>query len=192
MALLDPSCILSLLALPYAAKIYTDVSSIPSVNVLQEVYGSSDRVSKPGNIISKLGFHRLLLIRQLLSAAFASKSIATRILPPAPGRHKESQEECHAASQLVVWPEKLFKASMNIRYKADKDAVASNETRSVAAQVNVRRNDAAAVAAHDLHGDAGAALQAAADVAAVPGEAERDLRINTWGTVSRYPLLSAC
>lgn len=55
-------------------------------------------------------------------------------------------------------------------------------TRNVAGpvtrQVDVARNDAAAVAAHDLHGDARPALEAAADVGAVPGQAQGYLSIN--------------
>lgn len=56
--------------------------------------------------------------------------------------------------------------------------MSGNVTRTVAGQIDVRGNDAAAVTSHDLHRDAGAALQVTADVAAVPCEIQRDLRIN--------------
>lgn len=53
--------------------------------------------------------------------------------------------------------------------------------RPVRRQVDVRRHDAAAVAAHDLHRDAHGALRRPADVAAIPRHAERHLRVDADG-----------
>lgn len=68
---------------------------------------------------------------------------------------------------------------MNLPDETDQDTVADNVPGSVTAQVDVGGDDAAAVAAHNLHGDARRALQAAADVVPVPGQAKRNLGVDS-------------
>jgi len=46
-------------------------------------------------------------------------------------------------------------------------------------EIDVRSDDATAVAAHDLHCNTGSTLQATSNIVPVLGETERDLRIDT-------------
>jgi hypothetical protein len=66
-----------------------------------------------------------------------------------------------------------------------------DESRSVARNIDIRCDDASAIAAHDLHCDARAALQAAANITAIPSHAERDLRVNTDSRKNRTGILHA-
>lgn len=56
-----------------------------------------------------------------------------------------------------------------------------NKSRSIARNIDVGRDDATTVAAHDLHCDTRPALQATANITAVPRHAKRDLRVDADG-----------
>lgn len=147
---------------------------------LKNFTASLNGVSKPWDLISEFTFQHLLLFRQLLHPSLACNLLAACILPAAPRRHEQCQEECHAGVEVSSSISAAKSTREDIPHESNQDAVASDVPRPVTREVDVRGDDATAVATHDLHGNARPSLETPADVAAVPGESERDLWIDAW------------
>lgn len=134
-------------------------------------------ISEPRHTVGQFGLQLFLLFSQLLHRGTCRERIAPGVLATAPCRHKEREDKCHPVrlSASAYQPPQSW---LDIPHKSDQYAVALDEAWAVARQVDIGGNDSTAVAAHYLHGDSGPALQAAADVGAVPCEAEGYLRVD--------------
>jgi len=60
---------------------------------------------------------------------------------------------------------------------------------SIPAEVDITGDNTTTVAAHDLHGNSGSSFQASANIAAVPGHTERNLRVYADGGEHRAAVL---
>lgn len=76
----------------------------------------------------------------------------------------------YVAKSIINWVDFL-------RNESDEDAVAGNVSWSVTAKIDVRSNDAAAVASHDLHSNTGTSFQATSNVGAIPNHTKGNLRV---------------
>lgn len=137
----------------------------------------SNRVPEPGRIVRR--FHMLLLLGiRVLASTLLHHLLSAGILEPEVDRHEQREEEGHADDAN----EQRMALDVPVAWSANSPEFPHRDLSlpgTIALQINVGGDDASAVAAHDLHGDARASLKTSPDVVSVPGETERDLRIDS-------------
>jgi len=152
------------------------ISSIYPATIASKKHGKSftllHGIPEPRDVVGQLLLHPLLVVRQFALALLRGDLVAPSVFQPAPRRHEQGQKEGHARIHISRCSVSSRQGDVakydDLPDKPNQDAVAGDEARAIARDVDVRGDDAAAVPAHDLHGDSGAAFEAAADVSAVP------------------------